>query len=158
MHTHVSKLDLRRKTLITQPPPPEKEWSDGFGHEMEPLPPEITHKETKLLSAITFLGGRGFDLAAAAAAAAAAATWKGGSGRGRTERDGRGQRMRARGGVWGREGRALPAAVVVALSVALAEAAEATLPAEASVSDGGGGEHADRQTYIWGKRGLKAAA
>ena len=93
MHTHVSKLDLRRKTLITQPPPPEKEWSDGFGHEMEPLPPEIAHKETKLLSAITFLGGRGFDLAAAAAAAAAAATWKGGSGRGRTERDGRRRRM-----------------------------------------------------------------
>ena len=52
----------------------------------------------------------------------------------------------------------MPAAVVVALSAALAQAAEATLPAEASVSDGGGGEHADRQTYIWGKRGLKAAA
>ena len=68
---------------------------------------------------------------------------------------GGGERAR---GVWGKGGRALPAAVVVALSVALAEAAEATLPAEASVSDGGGGEHADRQTYIWGKRGLKAAA
>jgi hypothetical protein len=85
----------------------------------------------------------------------------GGSGGGdppcRGERERR-RRRRARGGVWGREGRALPAVVVVALSVALAEAAEATLPAEASVSDGGGGEHADRQTYIWGKRGLKAAA
>ena len=55
-------------------------------------------------------------------------------------------------------GRALPAAVVVALSAALAQAAEATLPAEASKSDGGGGEHADRQTYIWGEQGLKAAA
>ena len=44
----------------------------------------------------------------------------------------------------------MPAAVVVALSVALAEAAEATLPAEASVSDGGGGE---RARGVWGKGG-----
>ena len=44
----------------------------------------------------------------------------------------------------------MPAAVVVALSAALAQAAEATLPAEASVSDGGGGE---RARGVWGKGG-----
>ena len=41
----------------------------------------------------------------------------------------------------------MPAAVVVALA-ALAQAAEATLPAEASVSDGGGGE---RARGVWGR-------